>query len=220
MSFHAFKGALLVLLSSSCILSALDPVETPKTPKDALKILLDGNERFMKNASRHPNRSQELREALTEIQSPFAVVIACSDSRVSPVIVFDQGLGDLFEVRIAGNVVGPVAAASTEYSVKILGSSLIFVLGHENCGAVDAVLKGKGSLIEPIAVKIQAALKGAPKLSDNPLENAIKANVRHTVKQLREAPVFAQLIKDKKLEIVGGYYHLGSGKVELCCDPQ
>lgn len=180
---------------------------------------MDGNERFAKNASTHPNRSQELREALTEIQTPFAVVIACSDSRVSPVIVFDQGLGDVFEVRIAGNVVGPVATASAEYSVKILGSSLIFVLGHENCGAVDAVLQGKGALIEPIAAKIEAGLKGAPKLSDNRLENAIKVNIRHTVQQLREVPAFAQLIKDNKLNIVGGYYHLGSGQVELCCNP-
>lgn len=218
MYFNFFKTLLPVLVGMAVVLSEDPAYANSKTPEESLKALLEGNERYSNNAPSHPNYSQELRKSLTEMQAPFAVVIACSDSRVSPVIVFDQGLGDLFEVRVAGNVVGPVAIASAEYSVKVLGSSLIFVLGHENCGAVDAVLKGKAQLIEPIAVKIEAALKGAPKFSDNPLENAIKANIRHTIDQLEAVPMFAQLIKEKKLKVVGGYYHLASGKVEVCCD--
>jgi len=133
-------------------------------------------------------------------------------------LIFDQGLGDIFEVRLAGNVLGPIGIASVEYSVKILGSKLIMVLGHENCGAVSAVLKGQTQDIEPIAEKINAALKDNQKFSDNPLENAIKANVSYAVKQLRAAPPIAKLIKENKVEVVGGYYNLQSGKVELCCD--
>jgi carbonic anhydrase len=214
------KMILTTFLAASTLLSAVPVQEHPTNPKDSLKALMAGNERFTKDMLEHPNRSQERRESLTDTQNPFATVLGCSDSRVSPSVVFDQGIGDIFEVRIAGNVVGPVALASVEYSAKHLGSSLVFVLGHENCGAVNAVLKGQTADIEPIADKIQEALKGAQKFSDNPLENAIKANINNTVKLLRNHPPLAKLIKEKKLEVVGGYYHLQSGKVEICCDLQ
>lgn len=218
MYLNIFKSAFTLLLSASSMLCAAATVQAPPTPKEALNRLMTGNERYSKDSFLHPNRSQERREALTEMQSPFAIVVGCSDSRVSPIIVFDQGIGDIFEVRIGGNVVGPIEIASVEYSAKFLGSSLIFVLGHENCGAVGAVLKNQTQDIEPIADKIREAISAYPKLSDNPLESAIKANVRHVVKQLRTTPVIAQLINEKKLEVAGGYYHLESGKVELCCD--
>lgn len=217
------KTFLTTLLTCSSLICAdavpaVTQSEAPRSPKESLNQLMAGNERYTKDMLTHPNRSQERRESLIEVQNPFATVIGCSDSRVSPTLVFDQGIGDIFEVRIAGNVVGPVAIASAEYSVKFLGSSLIFVLGHENCGAVGAVLKGQTEDIEPIADKIKEALKGNPKFSENPLENAIKANVHNVVKVLRTNPLLAQLIKEKKLEVVGGYYHLQSGKVEICCD--
>lgn len=212
------KTILTTFLTASTLLSAAPAQEDPTTPSEALKALMAGNERYTKDMLAHPNRSQERRESLTDTQNPFATVLGCSDSRVSPTLVFDQGVGDIFEVRLAGNVVGPVAMASIEYSAKYLGSKLIFVLGHENCGAVDAVLKGQTADIEPIAVKIQEALKANQKFSDNPLENAIKANVSNSVRLLREHPPLAQLIKEKKLEVVGGYYHLQSGKIEICCD--
>lgn len=212
------KTILATFLASSSLLCAVPQGEAPRNPKEALTKLMAGNERYTKDSLIHPNRSQARRDSLTDTQNPFATVIGCSDSRVSPTLVFDQGIGDIFEVRVAGNVIGPVAIASAEYSVKYLGSSLIFVLGHENCGAVGAVLKGQTEDIEPIADKIKEALKGAPKFSDNPLENAIKANVHNVVQLLRNNPLFAPLIKEKKLEVVGGYYNLQSGKVEICCD--
>lgn len=214
------KAILTTLLAGSSLLSAMPVQEQPTSSKEALKALMAGNERYTKDMLAHPNRSQMRRESLTDTQNPFATVLGCSDSRVSPTLVFDQGIGDIFEVRLAGNVVGPVAMASVEYSAKYLGSSLILVLGHENCGAVNAVLKGQTKDIEPIADKIQEALtlNKNQKFSDNPLENAIKANVSNTVKLLRGHPPIAQLIKEKKLEVVGGYYHLQSGKVEICCD--
>jgi carbonic anhydrase len=207
----------LILTVPSLVQAANDEIHS-SSPKEALSRLMAGNERYIKDALMHPNRSQERREALTDTQNPFATVIGCSDSRVSPTLIFDQGIGDIFEVRIAGNVVGPVAIASVEYSVKYLGSSLILVLGHENCGAVKAVLAGQTQDIEPIAEKIQAAIKGAKKFSDNPLENAIKANIYGAVRQLKEIPLFTKLISEKKLEIIGGYYNLENGKVEICCE--
>ena len=213
-----FKTALTILLSSASLLCAAATNQSPPNSKEALERLMKGNERYSKDRLIHPNRSQARRESLSEMQAPFAIVLGCSDSRVSPILVFDQGIGDIFEVRIAGNVAGPIEVASVEYAAKFLGSSLIFVLGHENCGAVSAVLKGQTQDIEPVADKIKEALKIEQKLSDNALENAIKANVHNVVKQLRAIPFIAQLIKEKKLEVVGGYYKLESGKVELCCD--
>lgn len=206
-----------VLVANTTLIGAAPLQEArPANPKEALTALMNGNERYTKDALLHPNRSQSRREALTDTQNPFATILCCSDSRLSPVIIFDQGLGDLFEVRNAGNVAGPIVNASLEFSVKQLGSSLIFVLGHENCGAVNAVLKGQAEAIEPIADKIKEAVKALKPGSS--LEEAIKANVRNVIQQVKANPAIAKLISEKKVEVVGGYYHLQTGKVEICCD--
>lgn len=213
---HFFSKAIsTILLVSSSFLSATD--EVPKNPKEALSWLMEGNERFTNDKLKHPNRSQTRRESLVDTQNPFATVVGCSDSRVSPTLIFDQGVGDIFEVRVAGNVVGPIELASVEYSAKFLGASVIFVLGHENCGAVKAVLSGQTKDIEPVADRIIEALSGKNK-SDITLENAIKANVRNVVAQIKSHGPIAKLINEKKLEVVGGYYRLESGKVEMCCE--
>lgn len=212
-----FKILFGVLVANTALIGAAPLSEArPTTPKDALNALKKGNERYTTDAMIHPNRSQARREALTDSQNPFATVLSCSDSRLSPVIIFDQGLGDLFEVRNAGNVAGPIVLASLEFSVKQLGSSLIFVLGHENCGAVNAVVKGQADAIEPIASKIKEAVKGLKPGSS--LEEAIKANVRNVVQQVKSNPAIAKLISEKKVEVVGGYYNLQTGKVEVCCE--
>ena len=189
-----------------------------KTPETALRELLKGNERYINDKLLHPNRTSERREALSNSQAPFAIIIGCSDSRVSPEIIFDQGIGDLFVVRVAGNVVGPIELASIKFSAEYLGSSIILVLGHQNCSAVKAVLAHQAKDIEPIALKIEAALQNHDKLANDPLENAIKLNVIAVSKQLRMDENLANLIAQKKLEVIGGYYHLTTGKVELCCD--
>lgn len=212
------KTIFSILVSSSSLLCAGALTPTPSTPKEALNQLIKGNERYSSDQLIHPNRSSTRRESLSNSQAPFAAVVGCSDSRVSPTLIFDQGVGDIFEVRIAGNVLGPIELASVEYAVKILGSSLIFILGHENCGAVDAVLKGQTQDIEPIADKIKDALSNISNPSKITLETAIKANVRNVISQLKANPLIKQFIQQKKLEVVGGYYHLESGKVELCCD--
>ena len=129
------------------------------TPDKALQTLREGNLRFIQNKSIHPNRADERRLETAKQQEPFAIILGCSDSRVSPEIVFDQGIGDLFVVRVAGNVVSPVILDSIEYSALYLHSSIIVVLGHENCGAVKAVLQGNTKDMEPVAELIRRQSK-------------------------------------------------------------
>lgn len=190
-----------------------------KSPQAYIQQMMEGNERYMQDKLEHPNRTSARRESLTSIQEPFAAIIGCSDSRVAPEIIFDQGIGDLFVVRIAGNVLGVTELASVEYAVNALHASVIFVLGHENCGAVKAVLAGQTEGIEPISVRVEEALKNSTdRLSENPVENAIKKNVQFVVGQLEQDPIFSKLISEGKLAVVGGYYQLATGKVELCCE--
>lgn len=228
------KNASLYLFLSLCLLASKTEavektdapseaqtmtIEVPPTPKEALIELFKGNERHIKNLHENNRRDQERRTAISTKQTPFAIIVGCSDSRVAPEIIFDQGLGDIFVVRVAGNVVGPIGLSSVEYSAEYLHSPLILVLGHENCGAVKAVLAGQTLDIEPIAVKVEAAIKEYSSHLPNKLEDAVKANVRAVVEQLKKAPPIAKLIKENKLDVVGGYYELDSGKVTLCCEP-
>lgn len=180
-----------------------------------LERLIEGNIRFIENKSLHPNRSLERREETAKKQEPIAIIVGCSDSRVAPEILFDQGIGDLFIVRVAGNVVGPIEIASIEYSALYLHSKLIVVLGHENCGAVHAVVEGKTQGIEPIASLIEPAVKMTAKTPGNHLENAIKKNVLLVVEQLQNNPLLKPIIEKEQLTIKGGYYNFHTGKVEL-----
>ncbi len=163
----------------------------------------------------HPNRTQESREAVAEQQRPFAIILGCADSRVGPEILFDQGIGDLFVVRVAGNVAGQLEIDSIDYAALQLGSSVIMVLGHENCGAVTAVVKHQTNGIEAIARLIQPAVKASKQMPGNQIENAIKANVRLVMVQLKKSPVIAELCRQKRLDVVGGYYDLNTGQVHV-----
>ena len=185
------------------------------TPDLALQKLMEGNARSASDQLLHPNRTVERREAIVAQQNPFAVIVGCSDSRVPPEIIFDQGLGDLFIVRVAGNVIGPIELDSIEYAVKYLGASLILVMGHQNCGAVTAVLAGQTQEIEDVANLIEPALKGKKNLS---VDTAVKANVIHVVdylKSLGNKSCVGYLAKEGKLKVAGGYYDLSTGKVTL-----
>ncbi len=181
-----------------------------QTPSESLQRLLEGNQRYAEDQLLHPNHSLDRREELVEKQHPFATVLSCSDSRVAPEIIFDQGLGDLFVVRVAGNVVGPTELDSIIYSVKYLHSSVVFVLGHESCGAVTAVMENKTSSIKDIAGRIKPAIKGIKNLEDS-----IKANVRWVVSQLKKNKSLKPLIANGTIECVGAYYHLGTGRIEI-----
>ena len=198
-----------LLLSSS--LFALAP---------ALDRLIEGNQRYVHDTLQHPNRTPERREALISKQEPFAIIIGCADSRVSPEIIFDQGVGDLFVVRVAGNVVGPLELDSIEYAALYLHSSTILVLGHENCGAVNAVIQGTTKEIESIATLIEPAVKTERKKNPpNLLEASIKANALNMRSYLLQTPVIDKLVREKKVNVHAGYYNLQTGLIELLDKP-
>ncbi len=180
------------------------------TPSESLQRLVEGNQRYTQDELHHADHSSDRRKKLVVGQMPFAIILGCSDARVVPEIIFDQSLGDLFIVRVAGNVVGKIELDSIDFSAKVLGSSLVLVLGHESCGAVNAVMQGETADIKDVAKLIKPAIQGAKSL-----EEAIKDNVRWTVAYLKKSRILKNLIAEKKIDCIGAYYHLGSGTVEI-----
>jgi carbonic anhydrase len=185
------------------------------TADEALARLLEGNARFVSGSPEAPGRDELRRNEQADGQTPFAVILGCSDSRVPPEIVFDQGIGDLFVVRVAGNIaVEDVTLASIEFGVAILGCPLVMVLGHERCGAVkaavDAVVEHRdvegrlAALVLPIVSAVEASSGATP---DQLLEAAVKQNVRRQVARLDDAFV--------ETTVVGARYDLRSGRVAL-----
>lgn len=207
--FSVFLLALLIPFSAGA--------EGP-SPAEALQRLVEGNQRFVAGALVHPNRDELRRLEIAQKQKPFAIVLACSDSRVPPQLLFDQGLGDIFEIRIAGNTLDEIITGSIEYAAGVLNAPLIVVMGHSKCGAVEAAIQNKPlpGHIEWLANVIRGALVGQScELRDQPT-CSIKWNVAWVVKQLRQsAPVLAPLVQAGKLKVVGAYYDLESGKVEI-----
>jgi carbonic anhydrase len=188
------------------------------TADEAVRKLLEGNSRHATNAPVHPNQSAARRAEVAQGQHPFAAILACADSRVSPEVVFDQGHGDLFTVRVAGNIVDNASLGSLEYAAEHLHTPVIVVLGHEKCGAVSAALGGGHAPghIHGIVEAIQPAVKETKGQAGDPLDNAVAANVRRVVKQLQAAgPILNELVKAGKLKIVGARYDLDTGKVEI-----
>ena len=183
-----------------------------------LSDLLDGNRRYASGASLHPHQSAYRRAEILGGQQPFAAIIACSDSRVPPEIIFDCGLGDLFVIRVAGHVLDNVVLGSIEYAAEHLGVSLVMVLGHSRCGAVTAAAAGGhahghiGSLTE----RIRPAIERAVAAGGDVVDAAITANIELAAAELRAAqPTLARLVADGKLLIVGARYELETGLVEL-----
>ena len=186
------------------------------TPKESLSKLMNGNERYVKDAFEEFKFNTQRREALVCKQKPFAIIVGCADSRVPPELIFDQGLGDLFVVRVAGNVIGGIELDSVIYSALVLQSSVILVLGHENCGAVKAVIDGDGKKVPYVAKLIEPAVKTEKK--KNPpfiLEACVKRNAINMKNLLLENSLLKGLVKDNKLSIHAGYYNLESGVVDL-----
>lgn len=197
--------------------------KTDMTPDQALKVLKDGNANYLNEA---PARSAQGRDRRIEIalgQTPFCVLVSCSDSRVSPEILFGRGLGELFIVRNAGNTVDTTALGSIEYAVAQLGVPLILVMGHSRCGAVQAAVSvvednatfpgAIGQMVEPI---IPAVLTAKSRPGDL-VENAVRANVDRTVARLRSAsePLLTDPQKVGKLRVVGAAYSLDTGNVDF-----
>ncbi|OUL25098.1 carbonate dehydratase [Nostoc sp. RF31YmG] len=184
---------------------------------EALQALLDGNDRFVKAKRRNPNQSQSRLREVAKGQKPFASILSCADSRVPSEIIFDQGLGDLFVCRVAGNIATTEEIGSLEFGSLVLGTKVIMVVGHERCGAVDATIKGASvpGQIGSLLVAIQPAVEKSKGQPGDKLENACKANVLGQIEKLKSSPVLSALIKEGKLKIVGGYYDLDTGKVSL-----
>jgi carbonic anhydrase len=186
------------------------------TEKSGLNRLIDGNNRYRKDALQHPNRTPERRESVACKQEPFAIIVGCSDSRVSPEIIFDQGVGDLFVIRVAGNVIGPLELDSIDYAALHLHSCIILILGHERCGAVNAVIQGTTQDIQSLSALIQPAVKEERKKKPpHLLEACIKTNALNMKNYLLTTNVVKKLISEKKLEVYAGYYDLDTGSVEI-----
>jgi carbonic anhydrase len=196
-----------------------------RSPNEILDFMLAGNKRFMRGETINPRRRPEDFTKLEEAQNPLAVVVGCSDSRVSPELLFDLGIGDLFVVRVAGNIIngaGTTVKGSIEYAVAELGVSLILVLGHSNCGAVKSALKhieAHDSLpgaINEMVNNIKTAVARSNGQRGNALDNAIKANVEIGVERLKGLePILAGRVNQGKLKVVGGIYDLRSGAARI-----
>lgn len=202
---------------------------TTVSPKalESFQILKEGNERFVSGASSHERQDQQRVKDLVKGQHPKAIVVGCSDSRVSPEIVFDQGLGDLFTIRTAGNVMSDYEEGSIEYAVEHLHTPLVVVMGHLGCGAIQALLDHADDKDEDLAqstahvtriieklkseVEEQEVLHTAGKNS----ELAVFANVKNGVKQLRDSdPILKEAYEKGEINIIGAVYHIETGEVE------
>ena len=186
------------------------------TPQEALARIQYGNERFV-DGTLTPFDPLRERACNAEGQEPYACVLACADSRTSPEFIFDENIGDLFVTRIAGNYVTPSTLATLEYGVSILGSKLIVVLGHTGCGAVRAAIKAyRDDADFPGHIQnIATALGPAIAAGEETEQGTARANVQFNVTLLQGSPpLISRLVKDGALKVVGGLYHLASGKVE------
>lgn len=190
----------------------------PGSPNDALAALLAGNQRFAAGVSVRPRQSVERRVEVAGAQQPFAAIIACSDSRMPPEIIFDCGLGDLFVIRVAGNVLDDVGLGSIEFAVVTLGVGLVLVLGHSRCGAVIAAIEGSEppGHIRSVVERIRPALAQARAAGGDLVDATIRANIAMGVAALRASqPILAQRVADGRLQVAGARYDLDTGLVHL-----
>lgn len=191
------------------------------SPRDGVELLKKGNERFISNLKINRNLLQQVNET-SEGQHPFAVIISCMDSRTSAELIFDQGLGDIFSIRIAGNVINQDIIGSTEFGCKVVGAKVVLVLGHTSCGAVKGALDNvQLGNITHVTSKINSLL--APLKSKNPSATQSELcqlltveNVRHGIETIKNnSPILSEMVERGELLIVGALYDVGSGKVEF-----
>ena len=190
------------------------------TPKCAHDILVEGNKRFVANLKAQRNLQDQVFET-SKGQYPFAVILSCIDSRVPTELVFDQGIGDIFSVRVAGNVVNEDVLGSMEYACKVAGSKILVVMGHTKCGAVTAACKGVElgnvtTLLEKISPAVNAIRKDDNELTDEQIEQVSYENVNVAIDRIRkESPILADMEEKGEIEIIGASYDLTTGLVEF-----
>jgi len=195
------------------------------TPKDAYRILVEGNNRFVQN-EREPRNLQDQVFETSKGQYPFAVILSCIDSRVPAELVFDQGIGDVFSVRVAGNIVNEDVLGSIEYACKVAGSKIVVVMGHSKCGAVTAACNNVKlgnitsllSKIKPAVDEVSTSLNisDGEKMSENSIEKVTFQNVKDSIERIRkESPILFEMEREGEIEIVGALYDVSNGQVEF-----
>lgn len=235
MNMAAIKKIAAIVGAIACVAGAAFANSAPGvSPDEALQKLMEGNQRFINNQMSGTKLCDlSARTALAKSQKPYAIILSCSDSRVPPEIIFDKGLGEIFVVRVAGNVPDPVVLGSIEYAAEHLGSPLVMVLGHERCGAVTATVNAKGkaegnigAIVKAIAPSIKNAevgckeCKGDAKCKqskkDDYIECAITSNIKSVSKSLtQKSPILKHLSETGKLKIVAAKYDLDDGLVTI-----
>jgi len=211
------------LLGGSAPASASPSADAPvPTPAEALARLVAGNKRFVAGCARHPNQSLADLRRLASGQHPFCIMVGCADSRVPPEVLFDQGLGDVFDNRVAGNIVDDLLLGSIEFAVEEFGSPLIVILGHERCGAInatiDAIRTGAtapghiGDIVDALKPIVEPVLS----LPGDVVDNAVRANIHAQAAQLTgRSDIIAEHVAAGELRIVGARYDLDDGRVTL-----
>lgn len=221
----AFGGLGLVVTASDLLwqIKQVQAAELPVTaslslsPDAALQKLMEGNQRFVQHQPQYPDQSQARLQEVAQAQHPFATILSCADSRVPAEIIFDQGIGDIFDVRIAGNIATPEAIGSIEYAVALLNTPLLMVLGHERCGAVTAAVQNE-PLPGDISTFVKAIKPVVAKVKYQPgdtVDNAVIANVHYQIQRLKRSPLLSERLQSGKLKIVGGRYDLDTGSVGI-----
>jgi carbonic anhydrase len=190
----------------------------PTDADTALQTLMAGNQRFVSQKRTYPHQSLDRIRELANNQKPFAVVLGCADSRVPVEMLFDAGVGDIFDIRVAGNIITPAVLGSLEYAVAMLDTPLVMVLGHERCGAVTAAVKG-GELpgsIGTLVAAIEPALEPGVTFSNAVVERAVVKNVKYQMDAMqRNSPLIREKVLKQQVQIVGGRYDLDTGEVTL-----
>jgi carbonic anhydrase len=216
--FLNFRCAVAAVLSG-CVVGVWGQEAASALSADqALSRLLAGNARFVAYKERHPDESAQRRRELVSGQHPFAVILGCADSRVPPELLFDEGLGDLFVIRVAGNIVDDAVLGSIEYAVEHLGTRLIVVLGHEKCGAVSAAVESEGAPghLATLVSAIRPSVLATASSPGDRIHNCVVDNVRRVARQIRESePVLKEASQRSGIKVIAADYEIDTGKVRL-----
>ncbi len=208
---------------SEIIIPETNPNPNPVSANEAQRRLVEGNRRFINQSRRYPNQSKRRLQSVSKTQYPFAAILGCADSRVPPELIFDQGLGDLFVVRVAGNIASDATIGSLEFAAASLGTQLIVVLGHKGCGAVSAAMKNEAnygrvdSIIDSIKPSLSQNQENPQNTNDlNNNDNAVINNIQYQAEKLRSnSQIITRLISDDRLKIIGAFYDINNGKVRF-----